>query len=135
MSVRRASVGRIALFSLVFALISAVCVSPGRAASSRKSWERGRIFYTERCIHCHGKSGGGWGMQSRIPRPPAPVPNLTDPGFMSRFSDKDLFKVIKEGGTREGKSRFMPAAGRWLSDKDIRDVISYVRSLVRGAKR
>ena len=135
MSARRASVGGIALFPFVFVVLSAMFVSPGDAASSRKSWERGRIFYTERCIHCHGKDGSGWSMQSRIPRPPAPVPNLADHGFMSRFSDKDLFKVIKEGGTRAGKSRFMPPAGRWLSDKDIRDVISYVRSLVRETKR
>ena len=132
---RRASVGGVALFPLVFVVLSAMSGPLGEAASSRKSWERGRIFYTERCIHCHGKNGRGWSMQSRILRPPAPVPDLTDSGYMDRFSDKDLFKVIKEGGTREGKSRFMPPAGRWLSDGDIRDVISYVRSLVRRLER
>jgi hypothetical protein len=60
-----------------------------------------------------------------------PVPDLRDPAFMGRFSDRELFRVIKEGGTREGKSRFMPPSGLWLSDEDIRDVITYVRSLER----
>ncbi len=66
-------------------------------------------------------------------RPPVPVPDLTVSEFMSRFSNRELFKVIKYGGTRKGKSRFMPPAGRWLSDEDIQDVITYVRSLERSS--
>lgn len=104
--------------------------SPPEAAS-RKGWERGKAFYTERCLFCHGEEGRGWSLQSRAPRPPVPVPDLSDPGFMRRFTGQDLFKVIKEGGTRMGKSRFMPPSGRWLSDDDIRDVITYIRSLER----
>ncbi len=88
-------------------------------------------MYTERCILCHGQDGRGWSLQSKISRPPVPVPDLSDPEFMSRFTDRDLFKVIKEGGTRMGKSRFMPAAGNWLGDSEIRDVIAYIRIFER----
>jgi len=101
------------------------------ASAPRESLERGKILYTERCVFCHGKDGRGGDMQSRIARPPVPVPDLTDSAFMRGFTEKELFRVIKEGGTREGKSRFMPPSGLWLSDEDIRDVIIYVRSLER----
>ncbi|MEE9255905.1 MAG: cytochrome c [bacterium] len=120
------------LLLLLLALAALLAWSSSAAvAASREDWERGKAFYTERCIFCHGKEGKGWSLQSRIPRPPMPVPDLTDPAFMRQFPDKGLFQVIKEGGTRLGKSRFMPPAGRWLSDADIRDVIVYLRSLER----
>lgn len=131
---------RLARFLLCAFAVAAYLVSAGSVAraATRESWERGKLLYTDRCIFCHGQDGSGWNLQTRVPRPPVPVPNLTDPVFMKKFTDKDLFKVIKEGGTRKGKSRFMPPAGRWLNGKDIRDVIAYVRSLVRsrpGGKR
>lgn len=121
-------------FSLcAFAAAACLALSGGEARSaSRKSWEQGKLLYTERCVFCHGRDGSGWDLHSRVARPPVPVPNLTDPVFMKQFTDKDLFKVIKEGGTRAGKSRFMPPADRWLNDKDIENVITYVRSLIRS---
>ena len=127
-----------------FAVLSAavvVLLLAGSAAagnSARNGWKKGKIFYTERCIFCHGEDGRGWSMESRFPRPPVPVPDLTDPSFLGRFNEVELFRVIKQGGTRTGKSRFMPPTGNWLSDSDIRDVITYIRSLVRrptGARR
>jgi len=102
------------------------------SASSKKSWNRGKLLYVERCILCHGEEGRGWDMRAKIARPPVAVPDLTESSFMRGFTDKDLFRVIKEGGTRQGKSRFMPPAGRWLSDDEIRDVITYLRSLERS---
>lgn len=137
--IRRAARGGVllpggALFSAALLLSGA---SPA-AAAPRENLERGKVLYTERCVFCHGKDGGGWDMRAKAARPPVPVPDLTRPAFMRGFTDKELFRVVKEGGTREGKSRFMPPSGLWLSDEDIRDVIFYVRSLERrppGARK
>ncbi len=104
---------------------------PAATAGGKNSPVRGKIFYTERCIFCHGRDGSGWNLQKKAALPPTPVPDLSDPEFMSRFTDRELFKVIKEGGTRMGKSRFMPPAGNWLGDSEIRDVIAYIRVFER----
>jgi cytochrome c len=119
-------------FVLIAVISGVLLVSAAQTASSGENPARGKLLYTERCVFCHGDDGSGRSLQTRVARLPFPVPDLTNPEFMSRFSGKELFNVIKEGGTRAGKSRFMPPAGRWLSDDDIRDVIVYLRSLERS---
>ncbi|MFQ5914927.1 MAG: c-type cytochrome [Nitrospinota bacterium] len=99
------------------------------AGAAAADVERGRELFVERCVLCHGNKGKGWSLASRVARPPVPVPDLTDPVFMKGFTEDELFRVIKEGGTREGKSRFMPPVGGWLSDEEIRDLTAYVRTL------
>jgi mono/diheme cytochrome c family protein len=56
---------------------------------------------------------------------------------MRQFSDQDLFDIVKDGGEAVGKTRFMPPAGRVLTDEEIWDVVAYLRSLsqqTRGSK-
>jgi mono/diheme cytochrome c family protein len=48
---------------------------------------------------------------------------------MRQLSDRYLFEIIKEGGEAVGKTRFMPAAARVMSDQGVWDVIAYLRSL------
>ncbi|NIP31859.1 MAG: cytochrome c, partial [Candidatus Dadabacteria bacterium] len=55
--------------------------------------------------------------------------NLKDKNYMGNLTDDYLFNIIKYGGTSVNKSQFMPAWGSTLSDQDINDVISYIRSL------
>ncbi|MFQ5692860.1 MAG: c-type cytochrome [Nitrospinota bacterium] len=117
--------------ALVFVLLCGAFVGTGPAAADPK---RGRELFVERCVLCHGETGRGWDLTSRVPRPPVPVPDLTDAAFMRGFSDGELFRVIKLGGTRKGKSRFMPPVGRWLSDEEIWDLVGYVRTLARTRK-
>jgi mono/diheme cytochrome c family protein len=50
---------------------------------------------------------------------------------MGQLPDQYLFEIIKEGGEAVGKTRFMPAAERVMSDEGIWDVIAYLRSLSR----
>ncbi len=134
MPLRRVAGGRLLpIFVSIWTAAGTLPAAGGQPeeAASRNSWERGKMFYTERCVLCHGQDGRGWDLTSRIARPPVPVPDLTDPSFMRGVTDRELLKIIKEGGTRLGKSRFMPPTGQWLSDDEIRDIIAYVRSLER----
>jgi len=48
---------------------------------------------------------------------------------MSQLSDKYLHEIIAKGGSGVGKSPFMPAWGSLLKDQQIRNIISYMRSL------
>ncbi len=50
------------------------------------------------------------------------------------YSDQYLFNVIGKGGASVGKSNFMPAWGGALSDQQIREIVSFLRTLPAPAK-
>jgi len=48
---------------------------------------------------------------------------------MNQLPDKELMEVISKGGAAVGKSPIMPAWGAQLKEKQIREIISHIRSL------
>jgi len=56
-----------------------------------------------------------------------PIELPTHKEKMSKFTDADLRKVVKEG------KKPMPAFGKKLSDEDINGVVAYIRTFV-GAR-
>ncbi len=90
--------------------------------------ERGRAYYAQVCVPCHGVRGDGAGEWAyRITPKPA---DLTGPRIASR-SDAELFRTITDGipGTA------MIGWRRQLSDAQRRQLVAYVRHLaqVRGS--
>ena len=91
----------------------------------------GKKFYVTYCSGCHGETGKGDGpAAASLPVKPA---NHNDGAAMNQLPDKLLFEVISKGGEAVGKSPFMPGWGNQLREKQIRDVIAYVRSLANPA--
>ncbi len=62
------------------------------------------------------------------PFSPRPT-DLANPRNVGWLADDYLKVLIKEGGAAVGLSPLMPALGGALNDKDVEDVIAYVRSL------
>jgi mono/diheme cytochrome c family protein len=89
--------------------------------------EHGKKLYGQFCASCHGQSGKGDGPAAAALNPKPR--NHTDKEYMSKLTDEDLFKVIKEGGASVGKSPLMPPWGASLKDDQIKDVIAFVRTL------
>jgi cytochrome c oxidase cbb3-type subunit 3 len=89
--------------------------------------EQGKKLYGQFCASCHGQSGKGDGPAAAALNPKPR--DHTDKETMSKLSDEELFKVIKNGGASVGKSPLMPAWGASLKDEQIRDVMAYVRTL------
>jgi mono/diheme cytochrome c family protein len=89
--------------------------------------EEGKKLYGQICATCHGQSGKGDGPGAAALNPKPR--DHTDKEYMSKLSDEDLFKVIKNGGASIGKSPLMPPWGGTLKDDQIKDVIAYVRTL------
>ncbi len=95
--------------------------------------KKGKEKYMEnmRCSACHGESGKGDG-PGAVALNPKPR-NYTDCSVMGKKSDAELFKDIKQGG--QGKdvepklSPLMVAFESQLNDKEIRDVIAFIRSI------
>ena len=83
------------------------------------------------CVPCHGEDGKGDGpLAYDFPEGQKPR-NHTDSKYMSTRADKDLFKVVDEGGEAVGRSSGMPGFRGLLNDKEIKDVVAYLRELCK----
>lgn len=96
-------------------------------AQTRGDAKKGRDFYLEKCVLCHGSEGAGWDWAKKVAQPPVPVPDLSK--VSGERSDRYLFQIIKGGGEAVGKTRLMPPFGFELSDQDVWDIVAYVRTL------
>lgn len=91
-------------------------------AEDASSADNGSMTYGMDCDTCHGKDGrhptenGRW----MYPR----VPDLGSPG-VQEWSDAELFWIIKNGVKFSG----MPGFAKMQTDKEIWDLVHYVRSL------
>ncbi len=106
------------------------CVGVWSVAMAAKGDPKlGKEKYMEnmRCSACHGESGKGDG-PAAVALNPKPR-NYTDCAVMGAKSDAELFKVIKEGGPAVGLSPLMVAWGSQLSDKEIWDILAFIRSI------
>ena len=99
-------------------------------SATKKNIERGKSLYQREakptaCKMCHGIRGNGNG---RLARGLEPAPrNFTCEETMKSLSDGQLFWVIKNGS----KGTAMPAHKFTLSDKDIWQIIHYLKSFTR----
>ncbi len=117
------------------ALAVTLLVASGASAAPRKKAKadpkKGQEVYGTYCWTCHGKEGKGDGPSAAglavKPR------NHSDDAQMSKLSDDQIFKTVKEGGKAVGKSELMPPWGAALKDSQIRDLIAFVRTLHRRA--
>lgn len=88
---------------------------------------KGKALYEKNCAACHGISGKGDGpaAASMSPKPK----NLRDKEYVQALSDSYLLEIVTYGGASVDKSALMPGWGNVLSQKEIIDIISYVRGL------
>jgi mono/diheme cytochrome c family protein len=93
----------------------------------------GKGLYTSYCSACHGDKGKGDGAAAKgLPAKPA---DHTNGAIMNQLSDKYLIDVISKGGGAVGKSAFMPAWGSALNEKQIRDLVAFIRSIAIPANK
>lgn len=74
-----------------------------------------KVFMSNNCGSCHRNDGGGNGIG----------PNLTDNYWIHGGLVKNIFTTIDKGVVEKG----MPAWGKVMSPKDVRDVAFFVMSL------
>ena len=86
--------------------------------------EMGKRIYDKNCTICHGPGGKGKGMITKMyDMEPA---DHTNASSMNRMSNEKIRSIISTG-TKGAK--LMPGWKGILSDKEIEDVISYIRLL------
>jgi mono/diheme cytochrome c family protein len=119
----------LALLPLVL-LVTIVWVGIGDAGNSKGEAGAGSAIYEKQCLRCHGEQGKGDGPASKLLK--TKPHDLTDKAFMGKLSDEDLFKIIAKGGEGVGKSKLMPAYEQKLKEKEIRDLVAFIRSLAKN---
>ncbi|MGB3550906.1 MAG: cytochrome c [Candidatus Binatus sp.] len=91
--------------------------------------------YTDTCAKCHGPAGKGDGPKAAELKDkdgkPVAIGDLSDCAKMSKVTDDDLFKELKEGGASVGKSKFMTPYGDAMEDDEIKAMVAYVRTLCK----
>lgn len=94
---------------------------------------RGKGLFAERCAVCHGANGeGGHGTGVTFSRPrdlPIIAPALNNPGFLAAASDQMIKTTLMNG--REG-TPMVSFLKQGLNERDIDDVVAYVRSFAAG---
>jgi mono/diheme cytochrome c family protein len=107
-----------------------------KIASSAAQIERGRAIANSFCGACHSKDqllAGGVDIGHDFPIPVGSFvsSNLTPAGDLSRWSDGEIFRAIRNGVDADGRWLVVMSytnAGK-LSDDDIQAVIAYIRSV------
>jgi len=90
----------------------------------------GKQLFSRYCVECHGanaEGGKGTGVTFSRPRDlPIMAPALHNPGFLASATDAMIKTTLMKG--REG-TPMVSFLKRGLKEKDINDLVSYVRSL------
>jgi len=90
-------------------------------ANDRDAVEAGKKLFTRYCASCHGPQGKGDGSMALAGGTPS---NLTDDKWDHGSTDGEIFVAI-----RDGTSPDMEAYKEKLSEKEIWQVVTFVRSL------
>ncbi len=111
-------------FPIFFILNVAFFVAATSAAAPVGVPEQGKPIFETRCASCHGLQGRGDGPQAPFlsPRPASLISAGT-----SVKTDAELFAIINNGKPRTS----MPAWKDALNEQERRDVLAYIRTLVR----
>lgn len=80
------------------------------------------------CSPCHGMQGKGDGTFFTIDLKPKPR-NLADGEYMKKRADDQLVKSITGGSKAVDKSNLCPPWGKTLTEKRIKELVVYIRSL------
>ena len=112
---------------LLALLFSASVFSLGAPSLLAQDRAQGKKLYSMYCANCHGESGKGDGPAAKSL--PVKSADHTNGALMNQISDKVLLEIISKGGNAAGKSAFMPAWGGQLKEKELLDLVAYIRSL------
>lgn len=122
---RRATVRSIAITALGAMVCSVSVIATGIEVDAASPPEKFKTI----CASCHGEKGKGDGPAAKPLEAMVKVRDFTKCDYMSKRTDAQLTNVIKNGGPSEKLNPLMAAFGPQLTDKEIKEIVAYIRSL------
>jgi len=113
-------------FAGLLAAVVTVIAQTGLASTGQQNFE----WY---CAQCHGLDGGGEGINSVDELPVGPMA-LSKAKEMIKFTDDQIVQTITQGGPVNNLESLMPTWGLTLTEKEIKELVRYVRSLCKEAE-
>lgn len=108
-------------------VVLAAAVGPADAGDA----SLGAKLNVERCAKCHGQGGKGDGAGLKNLDVDVKPVDWTSKAGMAKWTDQEINRIIREGGKAVGKSKVMPAYRGKLSEADIANLVTYIRSLAK----
>jgi mono/diheme cytochrome c family protein len=112
--------------------LHAQTTNPPTVTPGRVTLETGKEIYQAGCISCHGADGSGQAQELAGFERPETFPDFTDCATSTAESDVQWRAIITNGGPARAFSEIMPAFKDVLTQKQIGNVIEYVRGFCRG---
>lgn len=103
-------------------IVAVTCFGLLLVSASSYSAEAPKTLYTNRCQGCHGLDGKGSPTMAKALQ--TTIPDLTSKEI-GKKPDKEILEALSKG-----KGKMPPQSG--LSDKDLKDLIAYVKDLSKG---
>lgn len=116
---------------LALLLVPAVLLSHPPGLQMRGEAKAGKAIHEKHCQRCHGEQGKGDGPSAKKIKN-MKMADWTNKELMGKLTDQDLHQIIAGGGAAVGKSRLMPAYKDKLTEKEIADVLAFIRSLTQN---
>ncbi|HEX4826289.1 MAG TPA: cytochrome c [Candidatus Polarisedimenticolaceae bacterium] len=131
MSARSLVIAFVALGLVACARKSAPPKPADAAAAVPPSYEMrlGRDTYVHYCATCHGDAGAGDGFNAYNLDP---HPRDLSDAAVQKKTDAQIADAISRGGSGVGLSSLMPPWAHTLSDRQVAEVVLYVRSLKKS---
>lgn len=106
-------------------------------ASTPGSPTAGRKLFVYYCTICHGPyaKGDGFLADSMWARDKVRPRDLTDSLYFVNKTDKEMFVTVSLGGGYTGHSSHMPGWSVTFKPEEIRDLMSYIRTISRTEAR
>jgi mono/diheme cytochrome c family protein len=97
----------------------------GPAGDLRGDAEAGQPLHVEHCAACHGLTGAADVVVMHMDETPK---DQSDPEYMQTLPDAYLYLAICRGGEGVGKSYVMSPWGDFFTDREIKDLIAWMRT-------
>jgi mono/diheme cytochrome c family protein len=121
-NIHRLSLPSMGLASLALLIQIAKILAAGPEGPRLQEPARAQVLYTKYCAKCHKEDGCG-----KSKGRASDTPDLTEPTWQRGRSDIQLRVSI-----RDGKGRSMPGFGDRVNDKELKELVAYVRKFARA---
>lgn len=116
------------VLTLSFVLALPFSTRPTHAAENDPE-ARVKALWKEHCTQCHGDDGRARTPMGRKLR----LLDYTDPKVQEKFTDEEMIKITNEG-VRQGNRVLMKPYKDELSEKEIKELVAYIRTFNREKK-